>query len=131
MMRSQTDEQLAAKWDPKPWRNVDTGERSDNGNPDGRIGTRYTFDPRPECIPSRIWDDTDPDGFVRYRPEAVRPPVNPILVAFRLFVARHTGMRLPGAAEDWLAFGDPAEDGATPEQLDHARKVLTRLATLS
>lgn len=144
MFRSQTDEQLAARWDQEPWRNVDTGERSDNGNPDGRIGTRYTFDPRPECIPQRPQrhsddsdfesDLTEPEWREAGLPLIARPPVNPILVNLRADLGFDS--TVSELANEYLdeaegRFDNRWEDDFTPEQIDHAHKVLTRLAALS
>lgn len=151
IFRSQTDEQLAARWDDAPF-------ITDFGRTNMPIGPRE-YAPRVECIPSR---DRDPfvrtyngafarhvsaeyaaqtprrytNGFneivvTRYspRPEFARPPVNPILVDFR----EHLGVATLWL--EWLDGGFVLEpDGnldalaeSTPAEIEHARKVLTRL----
>lgn len=60
-------------------------------------------------------------------------PVNPILVAFRAesrLQREGIGFGMRTQAQLWLQRQDGADD-ATPEQADHARKVLTRLANWS
>jgi hypothetical protein len=135
MMRSQTDEQLAARWDKEPY--VSNGRRfatHDEALTDAWHNGNHGiyFDPRPECIPSR-WrtevtsDGYGPNGYPRVR--IPRPPVNPILVEYRedSYPELH---RYPAV---WLAdlIEQRGPRAFTPEQIDHARKVLTRLAALA
>lgn len=85
----------------------------------------------------------DPEPFlpilmpIEYRPrrEQFDPLVNPILVAFRGRLAYQRSVNPVSTArlaEVWLA-NVPWYGGVpnvTPEQIDHARRVLTRLAAL-
>ena len=135
--------------DPEP--NVDdtTGRRVRSGH---IALPGCTFDPRPEFEPTRdpkpwedggsfSWDSPGPlereeraeDCAVpRWAPrrELFDTPVNPILVQLRgelQFVGTGTAERarsfLSDLDRDWKA-------DFTPEQIDHARRVLTRLAKL-
>lgn len=65
------------------------------------------------------------------RHEEFDTPVNAILAAFR--IARHGGISVQEQASGWLAVLKVrfAEDDATPEQFDHARRVLHLLAVIS
>lgn len=139
MFRSQTDEQLAARWDSSPWDLM--GARFRGGIPE--LG--YVFAPRVECIPSR-----DPRPFrdtitwTRYaaqngavwpfnwafapRPEFARPPVNMFLSSLRRVLS--DGAITPQkVVEMYLETLD--DHPATRDDVKHARKVLTRLAALS
>lgn len=134
MFRSQTDEQLAAKHDPAPYDK--NGIRSwTNEHAYGE----WVFSPRVECIPSRDpFPYQGPTGSYHAnpgwlgeerltfapRPEFARPPVNRILKAFR--TDNRERYTLSERAQLWLdttTIGD-----FTPAEIDHARKVLTRLS---
>ena len=89
--------------DPKPWVNPGSGGR----------------------YRARMYGDFEHDP----RPEFVRPNGNPILIAFRTH-----GANLFGGIDGWLKY---AMSGTYADNLpiisghiDHARKVLTRLAAL-
>lgn len=128
--RSMTDEQMLAKYgyDKHPWLKYPQGTQRDSV----ALDTNSRFDPRPECIPSR-----DPFPFIRRdgqrrparqwpddrfdpNPEFARPPVNLILAAFR------DDPTLWFASVRDIGFAM----GCTPDQIDFASKVLTRLAKL-
>lgn len=147
--RSMTDEQLAARWDKHPW--IDSrNTRWANPKPD------CLFAPRPECIPSRDrWPYETNLGThgdlataqrlgieVRFnpRPEFARPPVNPILSAFRDEQRMYSVMGdEDGQLHDYIFLLDGGWDvadigglpSATPVQVEFARKVLTRLANIT
>jgi hypothetical protein len=147
-MRSQTDEMLAARWDPEPF--VDRDGNHTRFVSERREGeddfVSNVLAPRPEYIPSRyiteidilrmdIGDNPHPDDYVMEREDLAeyeawkRPPVNPILVEYRedSYPELH---RYPAV---WLAdlIEQRGPRAFTPEQVDHARKVLTRLAALA
>lgn len=138
MFRSQTDEQLAAWWDKEPWACYQVVTR-DGGKTWERVEVQrhaeehegdVHFVPRVECIPSRIvMSGTWALGMER-------PPVNPILVAFRNDVnksGRDTALiqYLAIYARGPQRVGERLRFFFGEEATDHARKVLTRLATLS
>lgn len=136
MFRSQTDEQLAARWDDEPWVNSAGGQRANE-----QINEWYEFAPRIECIPSR---DPKPYGCDEGhgechrsripnpgfswapRPEFARPPVNGILVAFRHPRAATIWQFLAGLNQPEIWWPE-----MTPVEIVHARKVLERLANLT
>lgn len=97
--------------DPEPW--LDYWERSATQGAPGDV-----FAPRPEFD----------------RPQ--HNPTNPILEAFRDHVATQW-VYLPEVstyAEDVETFDGLRDDsfiGTTPDQIDHARRVLARLASLT
>jgi hypothetical protein len=151
--RSQTDEQLAAKWDPYPW--LDKQTKSRYSYPGARISSNkpWTFAPRVECIPSRdplpYVDNELPSlrlpvgnlGMSHFdpRPEYARPPVNRVLVEVRGALANPpTERKLYRSSVialylRWLSqvdYDNAADDPATSDEIEHARKVLTRLAAL-
>lgn len=102
--------------DPKPYRNEDSAERltTQEAQQDRATGWEVTFDPRPE------YDH----------------PVNRILAGYREDVANSAdlGHDVRATAEYWLSFSDDWDkDGltATPDEIDHARRVLERLARWS
>lgn len=142
-VRSTTDETLAARFDPYPWR-VEVIDRTDMDLRAARDGERLSdpawtafwdasterlvFDPRPEYA----------------RPEYARPEPNPILVAFRQetdrtvaqasywadSLTRYRGDE-PWSAGDYMdALEDVLDAGCTPAQIEDARKVLTRLVNV-
>ena len=120
MMRSQTDAMLAARHDPKPYEFE--GNRAKHA--DVFYPNVPTFTPRVEMIPVVAPVAVYADGrkLVTFH---ARPPVNPILVEFRQALD-WSGWVSTEAAGFW-----EWEDEYAPEQIDHARKVLTRLAALS
>lgn len=127
-MRSQTDEQLAARWDLRPYRYP---EKLDGREirPAERV-PGLVFDPRPECIPSITFQQgSRGDSPIR---TLKRPPVNPILTELRTVLPEFETLDDAAYAmyQSWCE--EPtAREYATPEQIDHARKVLTRLAALA
>ena len=136
-MRSLTDEALAARHDPQPFER--DGERADEAHaqPDFEPGpfgkmieaSRWTFAPRVEMIPGRLIWDRDAENVA-----PGRPPVNPILRIFRVYVAT-SDLNAAAYAADWLERDLLGRDsilvGMAAEEIDHARKVLSRLAVLS
>jgi len=153
MFRSQTDEQLAARHDPKPYI-TQAGQRMTAETRDRfpePLGTNFvTLDSRVEYIPSR-----DPLPYVskfsgaRFsvsirpfaeatrdqewapRPEFARPPVNPVLTFFREEADRY-GDPAHGDYMHWLEplFSPGIKLSGrliTPGELLHARRVLTLL----
>jgi hypothetical protein len=152
MIRSTTDEMLAARFDPEPY--VDATGRRYAHPSEFAVGT---LDPRPEFIPSRDpepWVDPDfygspyriarvfsgtTPGVWRWspRPEYARPEPNPILVDFRANETRQaTGTAK--LARLWLSVLSDGRDwerhtgnrATSPTQIEHARKVLTRLVNV-
>ena len=130
--RSQTDEMLAARFDPEPHVSQIDGSRYAAVN--GPMVT--VFDPRPEFIPARSTEtrpywvephawawmgDADREALVG------RPEPNPILVAFREEGDDGWESVYPYVVMD---LDEPPFD-ATPEQIDHARRVLSKLAALA
>lgn len=131
--------------DQKPYRNEDSTERltAQEAEQDRETGWEVTHDPRPEFNVTR-----DPYPWAakvhhssRYaanvsnrcdwipRPEFDHP-VNRILVAFRQGRFASLDWFLHEYCHDtdsWLWDGTDAEN-PTPEEIDHARRVLTRLA---
>lgn len=102
-----------------------------NGDPYGWVCTEG-----PSCRHSR---KLAPTTYWKPRPEFDRPqhnPTNPILEAFRDHVATQW-VYLPEVstyAEDVETFDGLRDDsfiGTTPDQIDHARRVLARLASLT
>ena len=96
--------------DPEPCRNEDSAERltAQEAEQDRATGWEVTFDPRPE------YDH----------------PVNRVLVAFRQGRFASLDWFLHEYCHDtdsWVWDGTDAEN-PTPEEIDHARRVLTRLA---
>ena len=96
--------------DPEPYRNEDSAERltAQEAEQDRATGWEVTFDPRPE------YDH----------------PVNRVLVAFRQGRFASLDWFLHEYCHDtdsWVWDGTDAEN-PTPEEIDHARRVLTRLA---
>lgn len=92
--------------DPRPYRNTADNSRwpDDGYSHDLRDPVLLPFDPRREF----------------------RAPTNPILAAFRNC---GWGGRLNAAARIWLDEIEQYHDSdALPEQIEHARKVLTRLS---
>jgi hypothetical protein len=136
-MRSQTDEQLAARWDVRP-------------------ASEWPYVPRAECIPSRYfallgprgghwrewrgfagdWDAAiglaeaaNPGWDVHTCGVVSRSPVNPILVMFRKSVADGDDDAFENA---WsCAKGWPMHGHVTDEDRAFALKMLTRLAALA
>jgi len=158
-MRSQTDEMLAAKHDPEPWlwpldgtRNSiriapeaifdprvevipsrDTGEhRPIDWFTVGRYPScSCGVDPHDNGVLVRHWADNGVqwvDVHGTLTAFAARPPVNPILVEFRADDADETW---PEKARGWLNGGSTGDGYATAEQINHAYRVLTRLAALA
>lgn len=139
-MRSQTDEQLAAKWDPEPWLHASGKRAADELTGRLMLWGDWTHAPRPECIPSITFQQgSRGDSPIR---TLKRPPVNPILVMVRAYRAERLTMKNPKAwghverkVEQYLAAIDRRDPlilaSYNPEQIDHARKVLTRLAALA
>lgn len=144
MIRSTTDEMLAARFDPEPWLREDGLRFAYRWQGEG-----VHFDPRPEFIPSRDPEpyrcgaksgyelrhqpsdiSVCPDPIFAPRPEFARPGPNPILVDIRKYRAERQGMNNPkGWGRILRAFEGAASDnpwGATPAQIEDARKVLTR-----
>ena len=147
--------------DPKPYRRVNGPEYTPGQMPRRShvVRERYvwTHDPRPEFEPTRDpMPYTRPDGSGRYahpgtwcgqhlvlspRREQFDTPVNPLLTELRGDVERFSS--LAAAVSDLLDWLErypkegPVEglDGKeivlTKENIDHARKVLTRLANWS
>lgn len=160
MFRSQTDAQLAAKHDLEPYVTANgtrlSAENYDRLPQPGGAAT-YTLHPRVECIPSRDYEPwLNPrngdrahirrDGWTwAPRPEYARPPVNRILAAFREYRAIAVWDRTSDTAMDWRDYDKAAprleaksfrlywgvRKNATPAEVDHARKVFTRLAALA
>lgn len=63
-------------------------------------------------------------------------PANPVLVAFREYGEAGAALWLEtlngySSTYDYVDVVDDAIDAATPEQIDHARRVLTRLANFT
>lgn len=113
-----------------------------------RVNQHLRFDPRPEFDVTRDprpWegvsvgrsrryehnDDNDPRIYWMPRRDHYDTPVNPILVEFREALMPYTRTRLWWHAEQEL---DRVNRGMWPEatlaQIDHARRVLTRLAAV-
>ncbi len=140
--RSQTDEQLAARWNKEPW-----------VSPNGirypyPANDTYALAPRVERIPSyygTTYVDYLHDHDTGYGPPldfddwaewVGMPPVNRVLVAFRdaLSSGEYEAVTLTANWVGLIAtqggiFEVECED-ATPAEIDHARRVLTRLAAL-
>lgn len=141
--------------DQKPYRNEDSTERltAQEAEQDRETGWEVTHDPRPEFNVTRDpepWALRQANGTdIRvarredFMPITVgisfdpRPefdhPVNRILSGVREDVANSAdlGHDVRATAEYWLSFSDDWDkDGltATPDEIDHARRVLTRLA---
>lgn len=148
-----TDEQMLAKYgyDKEPW--VARPYRLNSGNEwsaEERHGIQgdpmfgSTFNPRPECIPSRFDHRFMAEPFARvaddwrcafcgvHREDHGRPEVNPILSAFRrdadIFAAEFRKQHLLVYLDSFDVINGLSD--ATPEQVSFARKVLTRLAAL-
>lgn len=102
--------------------------------------------PRPEFEPTRDPKPYEWNGY-RYTPEQRNTfpgqpcnwsprreqfdtPVNPILVAFRRDQSEEGGQRHVLSWAEWLEYPTTL-NRYTPEQIDHARRVLTRLANWS
>ena len=148
MIRSTTDEMLAARFDPEPYI-YESDEGTQRLDAEEALANDLGYlDPRPEFIPSR---DPEPfiaalgtrtsmalegDKFWRWspRPEYARPEPNPILVDFRNSVNGDAA----SLARNWLWLmeDDPDMDdhfvwapirNPRPAEIEDARKVLTRL----
>lgn len=147
--RSMTDEQLLAKYgyDKEPWVAVAlSGEALEvRFDEPERYGYQTRFAPRPECVPSRFDHRFTQEEFavvaddwrcafcgVR-REEHGRIRVNPILSAFRVYSERWTTTPLTMLAKGYeqQVFDIASLLNATPDQLEFARAVLTRLANLT
>lgn len=153
--RSMTDELILAKYgyDKEPWidpTNPD-GQRFATGGEIrfGRTVIQRTFAPRPERIPSRDPFPLEWAGH-RYpmalapqlpdnsefapRPEFARPPVNPVLSAFRDLADEAPNQPFAPFIANTIAeferFPDAVDWDGTPDQVEFARKVLTRLAAV-
>ena len=111
---------------------------------DGTFRSAYPtlceYDPRPEFEPTRDpypWlysygdrsASNSSSGSARWVPrrEQFDTPVNRVLEAFR---ADDAGEALAQTAIGWLNGGSMGDGYATPDEIDHARKVLTRLAAI-
>lgn len=141
-IRSTSDAYLLEHYgyDKEPWENVNGIRSAIRGSAYG-----WTFDPRPSCIPSpdplswiRPWDYVNPVerksvrvftfqmfkprrwGEFEPDPNFTRTETNPILSAFRESGASDIQEWLDSDLE-WLAAG------CTPEQVESARRVLTKL----
>lgn len=104
---STTDEMLAARFDPEPWKDDFGGRYASISD----VPDRYSaiFDPRP--------------GY--------RAPQNPILVALREGTEwDDLPMRTRVRDQLDVLLNEPYMFDATPAQIEHARKVLTRLANV-
>lgn len=149
MMRSMTDTQLQAKYgyDEEPY--VVDGMRSSTLKTVD-MGRAYPvrsgwYNPRPECIPSRdvpgmidavrcddgTWDQVELyEGAFEDAGDTSRPPVNPILSAYREYVdafADDDRFEARARAEECTVNGSAI---GTTKEVEHARKVLTRLAVI-
>jgi len=137
--------------DPKPW--VHHYDSTDRSSSDDLPGGLRDYKPRPEFNVTR---DSEPwalrqangtdirmarrEDFmpitvgIRFDPRPEHDhPVNRILSGIREDVANSAdlGHDVRATAEYWLSFSDDWDkDGltATPDEIDHARRVLTRLA---
>lgn len=152
MIRSMSDEQMLARYgyDKNPWETVYSGTPFPVLSRHAEFVAGTAYNPRPECIPSpdpKPWIDgysgtewfrlakprhsdefkPRPWGSFTPDPEFVRPPVNPILSAFRDDLAFHKGEERV-VLQTYL-YGPM--HAYTDEQVDDARKVLTRLARLT
>lgn len=143
MFRSLTDAQLGYRHDHRAW--VD--EQGQRHMFLAGIAMGMRFDPRPECIPSRDpLPFRDPGGFghrryasrtfaaLEWAPRAMfaRPPVNRILTHFRKM---RVDARVPLGrhAAGWMDSLNAmfAAGLYTSAEIEHARKVLERLAALT
>lgn len=133
--------------DPEPWVWADGGRAANNLDVEVAI-----WAPRPEFEPTRDpepWACQGMHGGVQCTKRAAEPwmldragrvwaprreqfdtPVNRVLVHFRQMHGFRTDAFLVQAATAWCASPDDmVKAGAyTPDEIDHARKVLTRLA---
>jgi hypothetical protein len=124
--------------DPLPWITDDFGVRW-SGAPDEMPGLSGHYDPRPEFEPTRdpkpyvrevghtpenYWRVAEPRKGYYWNPrrEQFDTPVNPILAV----------MRLTGEPASFYLYAIERGllDAFTREQIDHAKKVLTRLAAM-
>jgi hypothetical protein len=157
VIRSMSDEQMLAKYgyDKEPW--VDSNGVRYVEAPFGHdTGEWFELQPRPECIPSRDplpWQIIAPDlipyrtddpsdvpaSFIitwKPRPEFARPPVNPILAAFRDstgwpdFGAKLDAIRYALRKPGKMLWGRQWTE-ATTQQIADARRVLERLAKIT
>lgn len=154
--RSQTDMQLAARHDAAPW--VDQyGTRWETGRTDPlsslkpRVECIPSRDPLPWQVLGDGWQESiahPSENESRYlpifepRPEYARPPVNQLLTAARAaFKEGATAVDVledldgyqigyPGATHLDDYFDTPARESLRLVEIDHARKVLARLASL-
>lgn len=144
--------------DPKPYELLGVRYESENGVNAHAASQPRRFDPRPEFEPTRDpepWIEAIPlmygghdltryprRGDSRYewrwapRREQFDTPVNPILAEFRAGWPEDRlddDDTLGDYAWRWFdSISQPeARDYYTPEQIEHARKVLTRLAALT
>ena len=141
--------------DPEPWVGIRPLRHRVAAPPKRETYDTYHFDPRPELAPTRdpfpyayVHPNgnlgarmQDPDGLTDKewewapRREQFDTPVNRVLVTFRSAVrlaARAHGERgLEYAVEEylWLIEQSGYDKYYTPDEIDHARKVLTRLAS--
>lgn len=128
MMRSQTDEMLAAKWDPEPYIHTASGQRG----PSRYVGgwSDAILAPRVEMIPSRHIFHGKPGHRIDTGRVWPRPPVNEVLVLFRrqllplVPLEAHIHGFLSGITR-------LASEGFTVAEINHARRVLKRLAALT
>lgn len=134
--------------DPEPWVDAETGKRLDVGDTlTAILEDRETIDsPRPEFEPTR---DSEPwvntfgnrvrspgrtdDGEFIWAPrrEQFDTPVNRVLVDFRAqWDTCVTARERRDVAFAWKRDTGTGWNplGATPDEIDHARRVLTRLA---
>lgn len=140
--------------DPEPYRCASSGRRDGRVHGDPECDD-CTLDPRPEFEPTRdphpwlitgdglteaddyriasldwtsFWDWDTQEGHYRPRRERFDTPVNPILVDCRSYWAHHGDKLTAWHAMEYLNICAIEKMDATPEQIDHARRVLTRLA---
>lgn len=127
----------AESFDPKPMVSLQTNVRHAR---DVWCDTSYCLhDPRPHFEPTRPARHPDDSEFERDMTDAewaqaglpmtTRPEPNPILVEYRLDQIQRDEYSAPGY---WLTHIETIGSGlnATREQINHARRVLTWLATL-
>lgn len=144
--------------DPEPWLGVG---RIGNGKRRAEYALGYEHRPRPEFEPTRdpapwamlqvepiygtspeivmrdataesMSPDENRDEWIEWRPrrEQYDTPVNRVLADIRAIVAHYNPPNRLGIYWGWLH--DPEVDEAdTPDEIDHARRVLTRLANMT
>lgn len=147
--RSQTDEQLATQWDPFPYVTATGARCTKELMENAMYPPSATLSPRVEFIPSR-----DPEPWLHYcgqfgctghresfertgmdaewspHPEFARPPVNRVLVTFRLNRRKTPPVTVQRQASAWLASLSSMAVAFTPAEIDHAHKVLEHLVAL-